>query len=85
MVKKITVLIVFIYISWVLTSGLAFAQDSAEEAERKAEEIHQLALSDVIFVNDELKALYYQNIQIISVLKEIRELLRQKLEEEEEE
>lgn len=85
MVKKITVLLIFAHISWILTSGLAFAQDSAEDAERKAEEIHQRALSDIIFVNDELMALYYQNIQIISILKEIRELLRQKLEEEEEE
>jgi hypothetical protein len=82
--RKIAVLLIFVHISWILTSGLALAQSGAEDAGKKAEEIHQRALSDVIFVDEELKALYYQNVQIISILKEIRELLRQRLEEEEE-
>ncbi len=84
MIKKIAILLVFVHILWVLACGLTAAQDSEGEAEEKAREIHKRASSDVIFIDDELKALYYQNVQIISILKEIRELLRQKEEEKEE-
>lgn len=83
MIKKIATSLIFVHILWILTCGLPVVQSNEEEAERKAREIHQHASSDVIFTDEELRALYYQNVQIISVLKEIRELLRQKLEEEE--
>ena len=85
MIKKITISFVFIYIISILAGGLAVVQSSEEDAEKKAKEIHQRASSDVIFFDDELKALYYQNIQIISILKEIRVLLRRSLEKEKEE
>ena len=78
MIKRIAVSLVFVHVLWILTCGLAAAQDSEGEAEEKAREIHKRASSDVIFIDDELKALYYQNVQIISILKEIRELLHQK-------
>ena len=48
---------------------------SGDEAEQKAREVHSLATKDVIFIDEELKALYYQNIQIIGLLKDIKELL----------
>lgn len=80
-IRKIAFLLFFVYLLSIVTGGSVFAYDSEEDAERKAEEFHRRAISDVIFIDEELKALYYQNIQIISVLKEIRELLRQKLED----
>ena len=57
-----------------------FAGESMGDAARKAQEIHDLASSDVIYVQDELKALYYQNLQIIDLLKQIRDILDMKLE-----
>ena len=57
-----------------LAADLVRAQ-TAEEAEKKAAQIHLVASSDVIYTEAELKALYYQNIQIIEILKEIRSLL----------
>jgi len=48
---------------------------SEEDAQKRAEEIHKIASSDAIFVEEELKALYYQNVQIIGLLREIRDLL----------
>ncbi|MBL7071969.1 MAG: hypothetical protein ISS26_07375 [Candidatus Omnitrophica bacterium] len=62
----------------VVTSGVAAADDevmSISDAEQKASETHKLASKDVIFIDEELKALYYQNIQIIGLLKEIKQLL----------
>ncbi|HLD69964.1 MAG TPA: hypothetical protein VJA17_04285 [Candidatus Omnitrophota bacterium] len=49
---------------------------TAEEAGKKAAEIHLVASSDVIYTEAELKALYYQNIQIIEILKDIRNILQ---------
>ena len=55
-------------------SSAAFAQEmSMENAESKAQEAHDLAGSDVIYQQADLKALYYQNIQMIELLKEIRD------------
>ena len=59
----------------------SYAGMSSDEAERKAAEIHQKASSDVIYVDSEAIAIYYQNIQIINLLKENNELLKQNLQE----
>ena len=56
------------------------AEDNTD-AEEKAKEIHQLANSDVIYSQEETKAIYYQNIQIIDLLKQIRDILEQRLKE----
>ena len=40
-------------------------------AEMKARQAHEKASSDMIFQNEEWKALYYQNQRIIQLLKEI--------------
>ena len=45
-------------------------------AEQKARAAHELAATDMIYQQEEWKALYYQNIQIIALLKEIRELMQ---------
>ena len=58
-----------------------YARTSVAEAERKAEEMHRHASSDIIYTDDELKALYYQNVQIIQLLKEIKEVLKESLAE----
>jgi hypothetical protein len=65
-----------------LSSCISAYSESEKEAAKKAEEIHNRALSDVIYVDEELKALYYQNIQIISLLKDIRALLKEYLKKE---
>ncbi|MFH1753081.1 MAG: hypothetical protein ABH875_02760 [Candidatus Omnitrophota bacterium] len=41
-----------------------------------ATEIHEKVGTDVIYTEQEIKALYYQNIQVITLLREIRDLLR---------
>ena len=75
---KIRYLLIFLIFSvWIMAGGLIYAQEAVrEEAQKKAEEIHEIASSDVIYHNEELKALYYQNIQIIELLKDIRGLLQ---------
>ena len=72
--------ITFLCVGFLFSSSIC-AADSFNEAGKKAEEIHEHASSDIIFTEAELKALYYQNIQIIELLKEIKELLRQNLTE----
>ncbi len=69
----------------------AYAQ---EDARSKAEEVQgilkemrrtpDLVSPDSIYTATEVKALYYQNIQIIELLKEIRNLLQQQIEKNEE-
>ena len=54
----------------------AFADDTQSDAEQKAQAVHKLATSDMIYSQEEVKALYYQNVQIIDLLKEIRDLLQ---------
>jgi len=71
-------LIVFIAIGVIHELPLRGAS-AEEDAQQKAEEIHTIASSDVIYTDQELKALYYQNLQIIDLLKEIRDLLQQQL------
>lgn len=64
----------------VLGAGMVLAEDNTS-AEEKAKEVHQLANSDVIYSQEETKAIYYQNIQIIDLLKQIRDILEQRLKE----
>ena len=91
--KRVTVIILLICGLWAvpfgeaslryaLGCGLIFAQEDAQE---RAEEIHKIASSDAIFVEEELKALYYQNVQIIELLREIRDLLQVQVVDEGEE
>ncbi len=55
-----------------LQSPMVFAEMSFEDAESKAVEAHSLAASDVIYQQQDWKALYYQNVQMISLLKDIK-------------
>ncbi len=80
MVKKMTVILFIMFFASHITISFA-KEERMSEAEKKAKEIHGIVSSDVIYANEELKALYYQNIQIIELLKQIRNLLGQQLEE----
>lgn len=62
-------LLSIVYSLW---SPLGFAEMSFEAAEEKATEAHKLAASDVIYQEQDWKALYYQNLQMISLLKDIK-------------
>ena len=71
--KVVAILSVFI-----LATGLpAFAMDDDLDggAAEKARQAHERASSDMIYQNEEWKALYYQNEQVIQLLKQIRDTL----------
>ncbi len=74
-----TVLIIFVFCLQSLVSSLlspvCFAEMSFEDAEEKAAEAHKLAASDVIYQEQDWKALYFQNLQMISLLKDIKQEL----------
>ena len=74
---------ILLFIGWSTMPAFstAFAEEPDASAEDKATQLHKLASSDVIYQQEETKALYYQNQQIIGLLKEIRELLATRLEE----
>ena len=57
----------------------AFAQDdeALPDDAMKAKRAHDMAASDVIYQQEDFRALYYQNEQMISLLKEMRDTLRQ--------
>ncbi len=81
MPKRIVIPIILLILFYALSAAQMYAEEDAiEEAKTKAEEIHKIASSDVIYNDEELKAIYYQNIQIIEILKEIRSLLQENLE-----
>jgi hypothetical protein len=52
--------------------------DDAEvaQAEQQAASIHATVMSNVIYTEQELKALYYQNMAILSYLRDIKGLLQ---------
>ena len=80
MLKKILILPLLVHITLFLCGDLAFSQDTFEEAKEMAETIHKKVVTDIIYTEQEIKALYYQNVQIIRLLEDIKNLLRQNLE-----
>ena len=46
------------------------------DAGYKARQAHEKAASDMMYQNEEWKAMYYQNEQIIQLLKELRDEMR---------
>ncbi|MFH1855784.1 MAG: hypothetical protein ABH836_00965 [Candidatus Omnitrophota bacterium] len=71
-------------------SKFSFSQE--DEARKMADKYHKLqeemlgspdlVTPDSIYTTSELKAIYYQNQQVIGLLEEIKGLLRQNLEKE---
>lgn len=85
MIRKILILTTLIYGLWTVDCGLISANpERIQDAQKMAEEIHKIASSDIIYADEELKALYYQNIQMIDLLRQIRNLLEQQVKREEE-
>ena len=77
--KRFKFLFLFFFLPSILVSSIAFAMDDdtdESDAGEKARKAHQIAGSDMIYQQEEWKALYYQNIQIIQLLKEIRDLVQ---------
>ncbi len=61
-----------------LIHSFTFAEESdinPNDAAENARKAHELASSDVIYQQQDFKALYYQNLQMIQLLKEIRDSL----------
>ena len=67
----------FMILSILLTATPAFcAEMSYEAAQEQAQASHDRAASDMIYQQEDTKALYYQNLQIIHLLADIREELK---------
>ena len=59
-----------------LLGPVAFAEeDFISDPEEKARHAHEMSASDVIYQQEDFKALYYQNQKIIELLKEMRDEL----------
>jgi hypothetical protein len=58
----------------------AGAGDEGNTARQKAAEIHRIASSDVIYQEQAVQALYYQNLEIIGLLEDIRGLMKELVE-----
>jgi hypothetical protein len=56
-----------------------YAQGSTEWAAQKARHAHDMASSDVIYQQEDLRALYYQNQVMIDLLKDMRDSQRETL------
>ena len=90
MFKKTTILMVLFLVVAMAFSSLVLAGKKINSAEENLAEVEKileklrstpdLVSPDSIHTATAIKALYYQNIQIIELLKEIRTLLQQQLE-----
>ena len=86
--KKVVLFFVLIFL--ISTGNFSFSQET-QEAGMMAKKFHKiqeemltkpdLVTPDSIYTTAELKAIYYQNVQIIELLKEIRDTLRISLKE----
>ena len=79
--RSFILFITIIFTVGVLYSQPAFCQKDYEDAGKKAKEIYEKADSDIIYLDNVMKSLYYQNIQIIELLKEIKTLMKDFIEE----
>lgn len=94
MIKKATILIVLFLTVAIVFSSLAFArrkvkspEEGLSEVEKVLEEIRSipdLVTPDSVHIVTAIKALYYQNIQIMELLEQMRDLLKQSLEKDQE-
>jgi len=94
MFKKTVILMALFLVVAIISSPLAFtgkriksAEEDLAAVEKILEELRStpdLVSPDSIHTATAVKALYYQNIQIMQLLEEIRDLIKQGLEKEEE-
>ena len=67
---------VALFLFALLLGSIACAEDEINlDPEEKARRAHELSASDVIYQQEDFKALYYQNQRIIELLKEMRDEL----------
>ena len=72
--KILSFLLFFILVTGVAASAMDEGDNPDEpDMESKARQAHKLAASDMMYQNEEWKALYYQNQTIIQILKQIRD------------
>ncbi len=64
-------------ILFLATSAIrASAEEDSISSEEKAHRSHNLSMSDVMYQQEDFRALYYQNEVMIQLLKEIRDEMR---------
>lgn len=80
MEKLYRIFLILVFVICIVDFRPIYAEVTFDEAQKMADEIHKKVATDIVYTDQEVKALYYQNIQIIELLKEIRNLLRQQLE-----
>ena len=54
-------------------ASVGHAEEDYTSSEDKAQRAHALSMSDVMYQQEDFRALYYQNETIIQLLKEIRD------------
>jgi len=81
MKKSVGVFLIVVFGISILGSGIARADDIYNNAAKMAKEIHSKVATDVIYTDQEIKALYYQNVQMIQLMEEMMNLMRQQLQE----
>ena len=94
MSNKITILLVLFLGLFIIFSPITFALEKKKDLNSSLEGVEQilkeirstpgLVTPDSINNVTAIKTLYYQNIQIMGILEEIRDLLKQSLEKKEE-
>jgi len=94
MLKKTTILMVLFLSVAIVFSSLAFSAKKAKSTTENLAEIEKvleqfratpdLVSPDSVYTATSVKALYYQNIQIMQILEQIRDLLKQSLEKDKE-
>ena len=71
---------IFLSLGVILMMGVStqtWADENVDQthASEKAQEAHDLSASNNIYAQEDFRALYYQNIEVIQLLKEIRDSL----------
>jgi len=80
--KSIRACLAIVLLVAAISAPLAYAASDQviQSALQQAEAIHAKAMSDIIYEQSELKALYFQNVAIIQLLEDVKGLLKQNLE-----
>ena len=75
--KNFIICLVFIF-GFVASINMLYAE-SMRDIKEKAASYHEKATSNFVYLDSEMTAMYYQNIQIIDALEQIRDLLKENL------
>ena len=75
--KKLAMFFMAIFVFIVLMDRIS--AESMRDIKEKAASYHEKATSNFVYLDSEMTAMYYQNIQIIDALEQIRDLLKENL------